>query len=55
MGIMSGLDGIVNDSHFKEFVGTFTFPKYVTIGLAVLAFLTWLAHGRSNTQPGADA
>lgn len=49
--LLAGLDqanGIVSDHHFKAILDTMTVDKKIYIGLAVLSFVTWLAHGRES-------
>ena len=48
LGAVSNTNSYVNDPHFKDYLSNFTVPKYVYIGLATLALLTWLGHGRDQ-------
>lgn len=45
---MSEVSSFVSDPTFKSYLDVFDVPKSVTIGLAILGLVTWLAHGRSD-------
>lgn len=42
------VNNVISDQHFKDLLNTMTVDKKVYIGLAVIALVTWLAHGRQN-------
>jgi hypothetical protein len=45
---VSELNTYVNDSTFKAYLSEIDIPKSVTVSLAVIGIVTWLAHGRDD-------
>lgn len=48
LGGLDYLNGIVSDQHTKDLLNNLNVSKKVWIAIAVLAFLTWLSHGRES-------
>jgi hypothetical protein len=48
LAVLSNANLVLNDQHFKDYLSNFAVPKSVYIGLATMALITWLAHGRSQ-------
>lgn len=46
---LSELHIYISDPTFKGYLGDLDVPKEITIGLAVLGIVTWLAHGREES------
>lgn len=42
------LHSYISDPTFKSYLGELDIPKEITIGLAILGIITWLAHGREK-------
>lgn len=45
---VSEINSYVSDPTFKSYLNEIDIPKSVTVALAVIGLLTWLAHGRSQ-------
>lgn len=43
---ITGLSEVLSSSQFKDVLDSISVPWYVPTGIAALAMLTWLAHGR---------
>lgn len=54
LAILSNASTFFNDPHFKEVLSNFEAPKWIYIALAVLALLTWLAHGRADNGVNSE-
>lgn len=45
---ISEINSFVSDPTFKSYLDIIDIPKSVTIALAMLGLITWLAHGRQD-------
>lgn len=45
---ISKINDYTSDQTFKSYLDMIDIPKSVTITLAILGMVTWLAHGREN-------
>jgi hypothetical protein len=45
---LSEVNSYIQDPTFKSYLDMLSVPKSVTIGLALIGIITWLAHGRSD-------
>lgn len=45
---LSQLNSYISDPAFKSYLDMIDVPKSVTIALAVIGIITWLAHGRED-------